>query len=91
MFEYDRFEDNREGHFATFLVPRKTTEVNIKRLPPSEQKLFETADRAEWANVIRLGAVRVHRGAEALSSTATAVAGPNHGVSYCSAEEAGRG
>ncbi|MDA8609482.1 hypothetical protein N9L19_01045 [bacterium] len=65
LFKCDQFGDDRGGHCATSLAPRMTTEVNIKRLPPSEQKLFETADRSEWANIVRLGAVRAHRGAEA--------------------------
>ena len=72
MFESDRWQDNREGHFATFHAPRKTTEINMKRLPLGEQKLFEAADRAEWANVVRLGAVRVHRGADAQARRALA-------------------
>ena len=67
MFEDDQWWRNQEGHYATFRVPRKTTEINIKRLPSEEQRFFAKADQAEWANIVRLGAVRVHRGAEALS------------------------
>ena len=65
LFEYDRFEQNREGHFASYLVARMTTDVNIKRLPPSEQKLFGAADQKECGSIVRLGAVRVHWGAAA--------------------------